>query len=73
MVTNARRVKVTLADGRIFDATVVGSEPDVDIALLGIGADHLPVAEQQGTRDCDDDGDDANGSGTWLLRGGTGH
>src|SRR5256885_3983170 len=42
---NARGVKVTLADGRTFDASLVGSEPDVDIALLRIGADHLPVAE----------------------------
>jgi serine protease Do len=45
VVANARRVKVTLADGRTFDASVMGSEPDVDIALLRIGADHLPVAE----------------------------
>jgi serine protease Do len=45
VVANARRVKVTLADGRTFDASLVGSEPDADIALLRIGADHLPVAE----------------------------
>src|SRR2546430_10104740 len=45
VVANARRVKVTLADGRTFDASLVGSEPDVDIALLRIGADRLPVAE----------------------------
>src|SRR5437667_4227200 len=45
VVANARRVKVTLADGRTFDASLVGSEPDVDIALLRIGADHLHVAE----------------------------
>src|SRR6266478_1515820 len=45
VVAHARRVKVTLADGRTFDASLVGSEPDVDIALLRIGADHLPVAE----------------------------
>jgi S1-C subfamily serine protease len=45
VVANARRVKVTLADGRTFDASMVGSDPDVDIALLRIGADHLPVAE----------------------------
>src|SRR5258706_10973784 len=45
VVAKARRVKVTLADGRTFDASLVGSEPDVDIALLRIGADHLPVAE----------------------------
>jgi S1-C subfamily serine protease len=45
VVANAQRVKVTLADGRSFDASLVGSEPEVDIALLRIGADHLPVAE----------------------------
>src|SRR5713226_5671036 len=45
VVANARRVKVTLADGRTFDASLVGSDTDVDIALLRIGADHLPVAE----------------------------
>src|SRR5258708_18856669 len=45
VVANARRVRVTLVDGRTFDASLVGSEPDVDIALLRIGADHLPVAE----------------------------
>jgi S1-C subfamily serine protease len=45
VVANARRVKVALADGRTFDASVVGSEPDADIALLRIGAEHLPVAE----------------------------
>ena len=45
VVANAQRVKVTLADGRTFDASVVGSDPDIDIALLRIGADHLPVAE----------------------------
>ena len=45
VVAKARRLKVTLADGRTFDASLVGSEPDVDIALLRIGADRLPVAE----------------------------
>src|SRR6266436_5202219 len=49
ILTNAHVVakarQVTLADGRTFDASLVGSEPDVDIALLRIGADHLPVAE----------------------------
>ena len=45
VVAHAQRVKVTLADGRTFDASLVGSEPDVDIALLRIGAEHLPVAE----------------------------
>src|SRR2546426_9471329 len=45
VVAKARRIKVTLADGRTFDAGLVGSDPDVDVAVLRIGADHLPVAE----------------------------
>ncbi len=45
VVEHARRIRVTLADGRTFDAGLVGSDPDVDVAVLRIGADHLPVAE----------------------------
>jgi serine protease Do len=45
VVARARRIKVTLADGRTFDAGLVGSDPEVDVAVLRIGAEHLPVAE----------------------------
>ena len=45
VVANAQRIRVTLADGRTFDAGLVGSEPDVDVAVLRIGADRLPVAQ----------------------------
>ncbi|MBO0781592.1 MAG: trypsin-like peptidase domain-containing protein [Ktedonobacteraceae bacterium] len=45
VVEGARRIRVTLADGRTFDAGLVGSDPAVDVAVLRIGADHLPVAE----------------------------
>lgn len=45
VVERARRIQVTLADGRKFDAGLVGSDIDVDVALLRIGADHIPVAE----------------------------
>lgn len=45
VVEHARRIRVTLADGRRFDAGLVGSDPDVDVAVLRIGAEHLPVAE----------------------------
>ena len=45
VVGRARHIRVTLADGRTFDAGLVGSEPDVDVAVLRVGADHLPVAE----------------------------
>ncbi|MFL5629262.1 MAG: S1C family serine protease [Ktedonobacteraceae bacterium] len=45
VVAKARRIKVTLADGRTFDAGLVGSDPEVDVAVLRIGADRLPVVE----------------------------
>src|SRR6266446_786607 len=45
VVTNARRIRVTLADERTFDAGLVGSDSEVDVAVLRIGADRLPVAE----------------------------
>ncbi|HLG75119.1 MAG TPA: trypsin-like peptidase domain-containing protein [Ktedonobacteraceae bacterium] len=45
VVAQARRIRVTLADGRSFDAGLVGADPDVDVAVVRIGADHLPVAE----------------------------
>jgi serine protease Do len=45
VVENARRIRVTLADGRKFDAGLVGMDPRVDVAIVRIGADHLPVAE----------------------------
>jgi S1-C subfamily serine protease len=45
VVEHARRIRVTLADGRKFDAGLAGSDADVDVAVLRIGADHLPVAE----------------------------
>src|SRR5438309_6601746 len=45
VVARARRIQVTLADGRKFDAGLVGSDPEVGVAVLRIGAEHLPVAE----------------------------
>lgn len=45
VVDHARRILVTLADGRTFDAGLVGSDSSVDVAVLRIGADHLPVVE----------------------------
>ena len=46
VVAGAEAVKVTLADGRTFDATVIGSDPMTDIALLKIEAEvDLPTVE----------------------------
>ena len=45
VVAHARRIRVTLADGREFDAGLVGADSEVDIAVVRIGAEHLPLAE----------------------------
>ncbi len=38
-------IKVTLTDGRQFDAEIVASDPEYDLALLKIDAERLPYAE----------------------------
>src|SRR5579883_2942371 len=49
VVAQARRIRVTLADGRKFDAGLGGADSEVDVAVVRIGADHLPVAEMART------------------------
>jgi serine protease DegQ len=41
VIARADRIVVTLKDNRKFDATLVGSDPDTDIALLKITAQNL--------------------------------
>jgi serine protease DegS len=43
VIREADTVVVTLADGRSADATVVGTDPDSDLAVLKIKLDKLPV------------------------------
>ncbi len=45
VVHGAEVIKVTLSDGRVYDAEIVGTDERRDIALLKIDADSLPVAE----------------------------
>ena len=46
VVANTTSIKVTLADGRVFDAILVGSNEPSDIAIIKINADSdLPVAQ----------------------------
>ncbi len=42
VIAGAQSIQVQLADGRVADATVVGSDPDTDIAILGLKIDKLP-------------------------------
>ena len=42
VIAGAESIRVQLADGRISDAAIVGSDPDTDIAILGLKIDSLP-------------------------------
>jgi len=44
VVENANKVTVGLSDKRTFDATVVGTDPLTDLAVIKIDAKNLPVA-----------------------------
>ena len=41
LIAGAERIVVTLKDKRAFEATLMGSDSGIDLALLKIGADHL--------------------------------
>ncbi len=43
VVAAADEIKVTLIDGRITNASVIGSDPDTDLAVLKINLKNLPV------------------------------
>ena len=43
VIANADTIDVTLADGRVARAVVVGRDPDTDLALLSIKLKQLPV------------------------------
>jgi serine protease DegS len=43
VIAGADSIRVQLSDGRIADATVVGQDPDTDIAILHLDIDRLPI------------------------------
>lgn len=43
VIDEAERLEVTLNDNRTFDATVIGTDPDTDLALIKIDATDLPI------------------------------
>jgi serine protease Do len=48
---NATKITVTLTDGRIFDASVIGSDLASDICLIKIDGDDLPFVELGNSED----------------------
>lgn len=44
VVEDASRLKVSLRDGSIYDAKIVGRDPDSDLAVIKIDASDLPAA-----------------------------
>jgi S1-C subfamily serine protease len=43
VIAGADTIRVQLADGRIAGATIIGQDPDTDIAILHLAIDKLPV------------------------------
>ncbi|MGO9514549.1 MAG: trypsin-like peptidase domain-containing protein [Steroidobacteraceae bacterium] len=43
VIAGADSIRVQLADGRIGDATIVGQDPDTDIAILHVSLGNLPI------------------------------
>jgi len=56
---DADGLRVTLEDGRTFDATLVGSDPQTEVALLKIDAENLPTVKLGDS--------DALKVGEWIL------
>lgn len=53
VIAGADDISVTLSDGRRFDAEVIGTDPDTDLAMIRIPADGLeaiPFADSRGLR-----------------------
>ena len=51
VVDNADKIKVSLNDGRSFDAKMIGSDPQTDVALLQIEADKLVEVKKSNSDD----------------------
>ena len=45
VVESASKVEVTLNNNKTYEATVIGTDPATDVALIKIDADNLPVIE----------------------------
>ena len=45
VVHDASSIRIAFPSGREFDADVVGEDPETDVALIRVGADHMPIAQ----------------------------
>jgi serine peptidase DegS len=43
VIAGSNKIRVQLADGRVADAVIVGSDPDTDLAVMKISLSNLPV------------------------------
>ncbi len=43
VIAGADSIRVQLSDGRIAEATIVGQDPDTDLAILGLSIGNLPI------------------------------
>lgn len=59
VIDGAERLEVTLNDNTIYNATVVGTDPSTDVALLKVEAENLPVIPMGDS--------DALKVGEWVL------
>jgi len=59
VVENATKIKVKLADSRVMDAKVVGTDPQTDLAVLKVAASGLPVLKMADS--------DRTEVGEWVL------
>ena len=59
MVQNARNIEVELTDGQIYEAQVIGSDPESDIAVVKIDAEDLSFLEL--------DDSDSLEVGEWVI------
>ncbi len=71
VVEGAESVKVKLADGRSFDATVIGSDPLTDVAVLQLDSDEKMAFVNFGKSDAMRAGDEVVAVGNPFGLGGT--